>query len=415
MARGLWFTAMGPIRQTTGITVVGIGADGWSGVPSTVRERILAAEVLLGGRRHLDLVPAGTAVREEWPSPLLSGLDDLLDRHAGKDVVALASGDPLVSGIGTTLIRRLGGDAVEVIPAISSVALARARMGWSAEECETITVVGREIDALRRVLTRGRKLVVLVDGARVADVATLLEAAGFGNSRVAVLSHLGAADESRIDAKAAHLTDTGVRSLSLMCVEVDGPAGLSVLPGLDDSLFEHDGQLSKRTVRLAAVCALAPRPGELLWDVGAGAGSVGIEWARTDPRCRTLAIEKDERRAGAIERNAAALGVPSIVRIVRGAAPAALVGLPVPDAIFVGGGGSREGVLDTCWDTLSPGGRLVAHAVTLETEAVLVQWWKTHGGELTRLSVEHADPIGTFTGWRAQRPVVQWSAVKGER
>lgn len=415
MARGLWFTAMGPIRQTTGITVVGIGADGWSGVPSTVRERILAAEVLLGGRRHLDLVPAGTAVREEWPSPLLSGLDDLLDRHAGKDVVALASGDPLVSGIGTTLIRRLGGDAVEVIPAISSVALARARMGWSAEECETITVVGREIDALRRVLTRGRKLVVLVDGARVADVAMLLEAAGFGNSRVAVLSHLGAADESRIDAKAAHLTDTGVRSLSLMCVEVDGPAGLSVLPGLDDSLFEHDGQLSKRTVRLAAVCALAPRPGELLWDVGAGAGSVGIEWARTDPRCRTLAIEKDERRAGAIERNAAALGVPSIVRIVRGAAPAALVGLPTPDAIFVGGGGSREGVLDTCWDALPPGGRLVAHAVTLETEAVLVQWWKTHGGELTRLSVEHADPIGTFTGWRAQRPVVQWSAVKGER
>ncbi|QOV98034.1 precorrin-6y C5,15-methyltransferase (decarboxylating) subunit CbiE [Rhodococcus pyridinivorans] len=406
---------MGPIRQTTGITVVGIGADGWSGVPSTVRERILAAEVLLGGRRHLDLVPAGTAVREEWPSPLLSGLDDLLDRHAGKDVVALASGDPLVSGIGTTLIRRLGGDAVEVIPAISSVALARARMGWSAEECETITVVGREIDALRRVLTRGRKLVVLVDGARVADVATLLEAAGFGNSRVAVLSHLGAADESRIDAKAAHLTDTGVRSLSLMCVEVDGPAGLSVLPGLDDSLFEHDGQLSKRTVRLAAVCALAPRPGELLWDVGAGAGSVGIEWARTDPLCRTLAIEKDERRAGAIERNAAALGVPSIVRIVRGAAPAALVGLPVPDAIFVGGGGSREGVLDTCWDALPPGGRLVAHAVTLETEAVLVQWWKMHGGELTRLSVEHADPIGTFTGWRAQRPVVQWSAVKGER
>ena len=406
---------MGPMRQTTGITVVGIGADGWSGVPSTVRERILAAEVLLGGRRHLDLIPAGAAVREEWPSPLLPGLDDLLDRHAGKDVVALASGDPLVSGIGTTLIRRLGGDAVEVIPAVSSVALARARMGWSAEECETVTVVGREIDALRRVLTRGRKLVVLVDGARVADVATLLKAAGFGNSRVAVLSHLGAADESRIDAKAAHLTDTGVRSLSLLCIEVDGPAGLSVLPGLDDSLFEHDGQLSKRTVRLAAVCALAPRPGELLWDVGAGAGSVGIEWARADPRCRTFAIEKDERRAGAIERNAAALGVPSTVHVVRGAAPEALSGLGTPHAIFVGGGGSRDSVLDTCWEALLPGGRLVAHAVTLETESVLVQWWKTHGGELTRLSVEHADPIGTFTGWRAQRPIVQWSAVKGER
>lgn len=406
---------MGPMRRTTGITVVGIGADGWAGVPSAVRKRILAADVLLGGRRHLDLLPVSRAVCEEWPSSLLAGLDDLLERHAGKDVVALASGDPLVSGIGATLIRRFGRDAVQVIPAVSSVALARARMGWPADECETITVVGREIGSLRRILTCGRKIVVLVDGARVPDVAKLLVEGGFGSSRVTVWSHLGAADESRIDATAADLTDTGVRSLSLLCVEVAGSAGLSTLPGLDDSLYEHDGQLSKRTVRLAAVCALAPRPGELLWDVGAGAGSVGIEWARTDPRCRTLAIEKDLARVAMIERNAATLGVPTAVRVVRGAAPAALAELETPSAIFVGGGGSREGVLETCWDALPPGGRLVAHAVTLETEAVLVQWWKAHGGELVRLSIEHSDAIGTFTGWRAQRPVVQWSAVKGER
>lgn len=397
------------------ITVVGIGADGWPGVPSLVRERILAADVLLGGRRHLGLVPAGRAMREQWPSPLLPGLDDLLERHAGRDVVALASGDPLVSGIGTTLIRRLGRDAVRVIPAVSSVALARARMGWSAEECETVTVVGREIDSLRRFLTRGRRLVVLVDGGRVPDVAALLAEGGFGRSRTTVLSNLGEDAESRIDSTADDLVNVSVPSLSLLCIEVDGSAGLSAVPGLADELFEHDGQLSKRTVRLAAVCALAPRPGELLWDVGAGAGSVGIEWARTHPRCRTISVEGKAGRADAIERNAAALGVPSTVRVVRGPAPATLAGLEAPDAIFVGGGGSRDGVLGTCWDALSPGGRLVAHAVTLETEAVLVRWWKMHGGELVRLSVEHADPIGTFTGWRAQRPVVQWSAVKGER
>ncbi|WP_371053324.1 precorrin-6y C5,15-methyltransferase (decarboxylating) subunit CbiE [Rhodococcus gordoniae] len=397
------------------ITVVGIGAEGWPGVPSAVRERILAADVLLGGRRHLDLVPAGRAMREQWPSPLLPGLGDLLERHAGRDVVALASGDPLVSGIGTTLIRRLGRDAVRVVPAVSSVALARARMGWSAEECETVTVVGREIDSLRRFLTRGRRLVVLVDGARVPDVAALLSDSGFGNSRVSVLSNLGADAESRIDSTADDLVNASVPSLSLLCIEADGSTGLSAAPGLADELFEHDGQLSKRTVRLAAVCALAPRPGELLWDVGAGAGSVGIEWARTDPRCRTISVESNAGRAAAIERNAAALGVPSAVRVVCGPAPAALAGLEAPGAIFVGGGGSRDGVLDACWDALTPGGRLVAHAVTLETEAVLVRWWKVHGGELVRLSVEHADPIGTFTGWRAQRPVVQWSAVKGER
>lgn len=396
------------------ITVVGIGADGWAGVPSNVRDRILAADVLLGGGRHLAMIPASAAVREPWPSPLLPGLDDLLERHAGKRVVALASGDPLVSGIGTTLIRRLGRDGVQVVPAVSSVALARARMGWAAEDCETITIVGREIGSLRRVLTRGRRLVVLVDGARVPEVAAVLADAGFGRSRVTVLSNLGADDESRIDTRAVDLVESAVPSLSLLCIEADGSVGSSTLPGLDDDLFEHDGQLSKRTVRLAAVCALAPRPGELLWDVGAGAGSVGIEWARTDPRCRTISVEGNAGRAETIARNAAALGVPSTVRVVHGTAPEALAGLEAPDAIFVGGGGSREGVFDTCWNALRSGGRLVAHSVTLETEAVLVQWWKTHGGELVRLSVEHADPIGAFTGWRAQRPVVQWSAVKGE-
>ena len=394
------------------ITVVGIGADGWDGITSEGQALVLQADVLLGGRRHLDLLPDTPALREPWPSPLLAGLDDLLTRHAGRRVVVVASGDPMVSGIGGTLVRRLGPDAVHVIPAVSSVALARARMGWAAEDCETVTLVGRHVDALRRYLTRDRRLIVLTsDASGPAQVARLLVAAGFADARVTVLAH--PADETRCDGRAADLVDVTAADLNLLCIECTGAEGLSVTPGLPDDCFEHDGQLSKRPIRLAAVCALSPQPGQLLWDVGAGAGSVGIEWARTDPRCRTLAVEHNPGRADAIERNAARLGVPTAVRVVRGAAPAALAGLATPDAIFVGGGGSRPGVLETCWDALRPGGRLVVHAVTLETEAVLVEWWKRHGGELTRLSVEQASAIGTFTGWQALRPVVQWSIVKG--
>ncbi|MEE2035022.1 precorrin-6Y C5,15-methyltransferase (decarboxylating) subunit CbiT, partial [Rhodococcus chondri] len=239
---------------------------------------------------------------------------------------------------------------------------------------------------------------------------------GFGDARITVLSDLGhAADESRLDGRARDLLATSTAELSLLCIECSDAEGYSTIPGLPDDCFEHDGQLSKRPVRIAAVCALAPKPGQVLWDVGAGAGSVGIEWARTDPRCRAIAVEHNAARADAIERNVSRLGVPTTVRVVRGGAPEALAGLDSPDAIFVGGGGSREGVLGTCWDALRAGGRLVAHAVTLETEALLVQWWKQRGGDLSRLSVEHATPIGTFTGWQSLRPVVQWSVVKGDQ
>ncbi|HET8994629.1 MAG TPA: precorrin-6y C5,15-methyltransferase (decarboxylating) subunit CbiE [Rhodococcus sp. (in: high G+C Gram-positive bacteria)] len=395
------------------ITVVGIGADGWSSVSATGREHVLGAAVLLGGERHLAMIPPTDAVLERWPSPLLSGLDDLLARHPGR-VVALASGDPLVSGIGSTLIRRLGSDAVEVIPAVSSVALARARMGWSAEECDTVTLVGRDIDALRRYLTRGRRLIVLTsNSSSLPEIARLLVGEGFADAMVTVLGDLGS-EESRIGGTAADLVNVTAPQLSLLCIDCVGAEGLSTIPGLPDDCFENDGQLSKRPIRAAAVCALAPRPGELLWDVGAGAGSVGIEWARTDPRCRTIAVEKDPARADTIVTNAARLGVPSLT-VVRGGAPEALSGLPAPDAIFVGGGGSRDGVLEACWQSLRPGGRLVVHAVTLETEAVLVQWWKECGGELSRLSVEQASSVGTFTGWRSLRPVVQWSVTKGKK
>ncbi|GAA4821304.1 precorrin-6y C5,15-methyltransferase (decarboxylating) subunit CbiE [Tomitella cavernea] len=406
---------MGPEARVR-VTVVGIGAGGWATAEPAGRGAVHDADVLLGGQRHLAMVPDGAApaaIREPWPSPLLDGLDALLERHDGRNVVALASGDPLVSGIGSTLVRRLGPKALRVIPAVSSAALARARMGWPADDCDVVTLVGRDTDRLRRYLAPGRRLIVLTGGVEgPATVARLLAGEGFGASSMTLLAELGGQAESRRDGAADGMLGVEGAALGLVCVECRGGPGRSRVPGLPDDAFENDGQLSRRPIRAAAVSALAPRPGELLWDVGAGAGSVGIEWARGAPGCRVLAIERDAGRAETVRRNAARLGVPDLVTVVEGAAPDALGGLERPDAVFVGGGGSRPGVLDKCWSALPAGGRLVAHAVTLETQAVLAEWHRVHGGELLRYAVDAAGPIGSFTGWEPMRPVVQWCGVK---
>lgn len=397
------------------VRVVGIGADGWDGLSLSSRQVVSEAEVLLGGARHLELVPASTAVREPWPTPLLDSLSAILDRYDGHRVVVLASGDPLLSGIATTIIALLGPDQVEVHPAVSSASLARARLGWSAESTDVVSVVGRDHDVLRRWFTPGRRLVVLSsDGSSAFLVAAMLVQDGYGESTLSVLGDLGSASESRVDGVASAWTGATAPPLNVVCVEVAaGPATqvLATGPGLPDDAFEHDGQLTKRDLRALALSRLAPSPGERLWDVGAGAGSVGIEWMRTDPRCSAVAVEASDERAARISRNAARLGVPGIdVRL--GAAPQVLADLPEPDAVFVGGGAGVPGVLETCWDRLRPGGRLVVHAVTLETEAVVTSWRQQVGGELTRVSLEHAEPLGSFTGWRPARPVVQWAVQR---
>jgi precorrin-6B C5,15-methyltransferase / cobalt-precorrin-6B C5,C15-methyltransferase len=398
------------------ISVVGIGADGWDGLATQGREAVLAAEVVLGGRRHLAMLPPVDAELVPWPSPLLDRLPGLLEEYAGRRLVVLASGDPMVSGIGTTLVSLLGADAVHVVPAVSSVALARARMGWSAESVDVVSVVGRDPHVVARHLTPGRRLVVLSsDGRTPGLLADLLADSGYGTSPMSVLSDLGSDDEDRLDLPASAWVGREASLLNVVCIHArpDRP-DLAVRPavgGLEDDAFEHDGQLTKRDLRASALARLAPAPGQLLWDVGAGAGSVGIEWMRTDPRCRAVAVEAGAGRAARIGRNATRLGVPALdVRHTR--APEGLADLPAPDAVFVGGGASRPGVLDVCWEALGPGGRLVVHAVTLETEQRLVEMYRRHGGELTRLSVEHAGPIGTFTGWSPARPVVQWAVTK---
>ena len=401
--------------------MVGIGAEGWDGLPPGSRAAIGAATVLFGGRRHLDLVPdIPGQQRRRWPSPLLPALPALFAELSGARVAVLASGDPLLSGIGSTLVDLLGGERVRILPAVSSVALAAARLCWPYGSYDVVTVVGRDPSAILRAVSPGRRLIVLSsDGSTPVTVAGLLTDAGYGNSRLTVLSDLGSAQEAVVESRAREHPAAAMPALNVIavvCAPTDGTPLLSGTAGLPDDAFDHDGQLTKRDLRASALARLAPAPGQLLWDVGAGAGSVAIEWARTDPRCTAVAIERDPARAARITANAARLGVPA-VSVVTGAAPSALAGLRTPDAIFVGGGATVPGVLDISWEALAPGGRMVVHAVTLETEEVLLAQFRRHGGELIRLHVDRVEAIGTFHGWTPARPVVQWSIVKsaGER
>jgi precorrin-6B C5,15-methyltransferase / cobalt-precorrin-6B C5,C15-methyltransferase len=395
------------------IEVVGLSARGWQDLPERLRATIRYAEVLLGSRRHFNLIPSfPDQQRLPWPTPLREGLPTLLSQVGDRRVVALASGDPLVAGIGSTLVDMLGADAVHIHPAVSSVALARARMGWPEETTELIRLRGGDLDGVRRYLFPGQCLIILSrDGDSPAKVAQLVTDAGYGDSTITVLGDLDTEAESRLVVMARDWTGRAP-TLNVICVACAGAgSAASLAPGLPDDIFDHDGQLTKRDLRAAALARLMPRPGELLWDVGAGAGSIAIEWLRTDSRCRAIAIERDGDRVKRIRGNAEALGVPGL-DVLHGEAPDALTSLEMPDAVFVGGGATFE-TLEQAWSALRGGGRLVVHAVTQETEVIIVDCWHRYGGQLTRHSVEHLEPIGRYHSWRPARPVVQWSAIKG--
>lgn len=386
------------------VTVVGIPADGWRGLGDAARELLTQAAVVLGATRQLALLPDLPGQRRQaWPSPFsLAPLGD----HAGREVVVLASGDPYVSGIGSALLRLVGPERLVVLPAVSSVALARARMHW--DDAEVVTVVGRRHETVLRHLSPGGRLLVLSsDEKSPVTVASLLTEAGYGDTVMTALGDLGSDVETRTAATAAEGGPAAPR-LHVLALDLRGPAVGQWTPGLPDAAYEHDGQLTKRDLRASALARLAPWPGALLWDVGAGAGSVGIEWMRSHPSTRAVAVEADPARADRIGRNAARLGVPDL-EVVVGRAPDALADLPDPDAVFVGGGATAPGLLDTCRARLRPGGRLVVHGVTLETERLLTEAYAEQGGELTRLSVERAEPLAGFTGWTPSRAVLQWS------
>jgi precorrin-6Y C5,15-methyltransferase (decarboxylating) len=396
------------------ITVVGIGADGWEGLTPAAREAILAADEVLGSTRQLELLPARVPPRRAWPSPLAPALEELLARRQGT-VCVLASGDPMLHGIGATLAARVERERLRVIPQVSAFSLACARLGWAAADVELISAVGRAAEVVVRALQPGRRIVVYVTGCDgAAAIARVLCEHGASASRLVVLEQLGGDAERVLETTAAAFGDRRVDPLHVVAIECARDPGAVLrprVPGLPDEAYESDGALTKWTIRSVTLAALAPRPGALLWDVGAGSGSIAIEWLRTEPSARAIAVERRADRLERVRRNALALGVP-MLEAVAGQAPEVLGSLAAPDAVFVGGGVSVPGMLDTCWRALTPGGRIVANAATLEGEAALAAVRARYGGELLRLEVAHAEPLGGFTAWRPQLAVVQWVCAK---
>ena len=399
---------------TPWLSIVGIGEDGVAGLGENARNMIARAQTVFGGKRHLELAAsliAGEA--RAWPSPFDQAVAAVLALRGGS-VCVLASGDPMFYGVGATLARHVPAAEMRIVPAPSAFSLAAARLGWAQQSTACVSLHGRPLTLLRPHLQPGRKLLVLTsDADGPAAIAQMITRLGFGPSRFTVLEALGGPRERIAETTAAAFQPREIDPLNLVAIEVDAnPDALAMplAPGLPDDWFEHDGQITKRTVRAATISALAPRHGELLWDIGAGSGSISIEWMLRDPSLRAIAVERNAERAARIGHNAEALGVPRL-EIVTGEAPAALTALPEPDAIFIGGG-CDAAVLDTALARLKPGGRLVVNAVTLETEALLIAAHQKHGGELLRLAVAHASPVGSLTGWRPAMPVTQWSWSK---
>ena len=396
------------------LAVVGIGEDGLAGLAPVARALVETAQVLVGGARHLGMVPEGGAERLLWERPLDRTIAAIAARR-GRNVTVLASGDPLWYGIGVTLAGRFSREEMTIVPQPSAFSLAAARLGWPVADCAIVTLHGRPLDTLRLHLAPGRRILALSeDRDTPCAVAQLLTGLGWGPSRLTVLAHLGGTCEAVIEGDAQSWGDRRVADLNTIAIVCRGAPGTRALPlfaGLPDNAFEHDGQLTKREVRAATLAALAPLPSETLWDVGAGCGSIAIEWLRAGEGRSAAAIERNPMRAAIIARNAASLGVPRL-RIVAGAAPEALDGLPVPDAIFAGGGVGEPGLLPLLWTKLRPGGRLVANVVTAEGEARLLDWHTSYGGELTRVAISRAEPLGPRHLWRSLAPVTQLVVTK---
>ena len=390
------------------IVVVGIGADGMSGLGSASLRELSRATVIYGSRRQLDLLDdTVTAARRPWPSPMMPALRTLLDGALG-DVHVVASGDPLLHGVGGALIRHYGADAVTVLPHVSSVTLACARVGWAVQDTEIISLVTADPHiAVRR---GGQAVVLSRDATSPVRMAALLTATGRGDSEVTVLEQLGGPRELRRRATArewAARPPGDIDALNVMAVKYLPDERRS--QALPDAVFAHDGQITKQSIRAVTLAALGPRPGEVLWDVGSGSGSIAVEWCRSAPRCAAVAFERDEQRRARIVTNAQAFGV----RVdVRGAAPSGFDGAPAPDAIFIGGGVTQSGLFDACLERLPGGGRLVVNAVTVESEAFVAEHYSRLGGELRRYQHYQGGAVGGFTGWRPALPVTQWSVIK---
>ena len=398
--------------MTAWLHIVGIGEDGFDGLTPATRAVVEAAEVIIGGERHHALAANITAERLAWPSPF-NAMVETIEGLRGKRAVVLVTGDPLWFSVGARIGRAM--DPAEIVyhPQLSAFQLAAARMGWSLADIETLTVHGRPVEQMIAFIQPDVRLLVLTTGVETpAQIAKFLSERGFGKSKMTVLAAMGGKDELRFDgtADAWQHEVPAFNTLAVECIAAPDAALLPRVPGLADALFQSDGTMTKQEIRAATLAKLMPMRGALLWDIGCGSGSVAIEWMRAARYARAIGIEPRADRRAMAGANAMALGAPKL-ELVDGMVPDALGGLPAPDAIFIGGGLSRA-TFDEAWAALRPLGRLVANAVTLESEAELMALHAEFGGELVRISVCRAEPVGRLTGWRPSMPVTQWSLVK---
>jgi precorrin-6Y C5,15-methyltransferase (decarboxylating) len=403
--------------MTRWLSIVGIGEDGLQGITPAARTLIKDAEVLVGGKRHLAMVPDHKADRMTWEAPLTRTVERIAELR-GRRVCVLATGDPQSYGIGVTLGRCFEREEMTIIPHLGAFSLACARLGWPLQDVCCLTLHGRPAELLNLHVAPDQRLLILSeDRTTPALVAAALTGLGYGESPMTVLSRMGGEAESVESGTASGWHGPEVDDLNTIAVTcIAGPDArlISRTPGLPDDWFDHDGQMTKREVRAATLAALMPTPGGLLWDIGAGSGSVGIEWMRAADRAHAIAIEPKADRRARIAANAAALGTPQI-RILDGKAPASLDGLPAPDAVFIGGGIATAGVVSTACEMLKPGGRLVANAVTMEGEQAMARYHSTLGGELVRLNIARLEPVGPYHGWRPLMGVTQWRLEKSRR
>lgn len=392
------------------LTIVGLGEDGPEGLPPASRKALEEAEVVMGAERHLSLLPDLSAEIVTWPVPFADGIPLLL-AHRGRKTVALASGDPFWHGAGTSLTKHLDRGEWQTLPAPSTMSLAAAALGWPLESTTTLGLHAAPFARLRPHLANGtRAIVTLRDGEAVPTLAAWLTETGFGSSTLHVLEALGG-PRQRIRKTRAETFDLDTIQHPV-CVAIDavgGPA-LTSVGGKDDAFFDNDGQITKRPVRALTLSALAPLPGEHLWDIGGGSGSIAIEWLLAHATTKATSVEIDPTRADRISQNASNLGADRLT-VVTGEAPDALEGLPAPDAVFIGGGISEE-MLQSVWTTLPEGARLVANAVTLEAEVLLANWQADKGGDLLRIELAQSKPLGRKRGWKSSYPIVQWSVQK---
>lgn len=394
------------------LSLIGLGEDGAEALTPAARALVAQAALIVGGARHLAMIDA-PAERLQWPSPLSDALPRILAQR-GKPTVVLASGDPFFYGVGDLIARHVARDEIFCIPAPSAFSLAAARLKWSQQDCALLSLHGRAFERVTPHLQpRARIIALSWDETTPARLARQLVERGMGGSRIHVLERLGGPHERVRESRAEEFTLNDIAALNTVAIEVEADENAPVIPltpGLPDDWFEHDGQLTKRDIRAVTLSALAPCRGELLWDVGAGAGSIAIEWMLSDSANRAIAVERDRARAARIARNALSLGVPDL-RVVDGEAPAALAELETPQAIFVGGGADAA-TLAAAWDALPPYGRIVVNAVTIETQALLADAYREKGGELLQLQIAHARPIGRFHALDPAMAVTQWRAVK---